>query len=104
MRRSGNPEFPFLLEAVAVTVWFLIPVSSLWVFLGLHTLHQKLPANRGLGWVPAGLPPLSPVCVPLTDFIRAQNCILPSHWLDLALGLSTDSLQVAGLSRPTVIN
>lgn len=72
--KSGNPEFPFLLEAVAVTVWFLIPVSSLWVFLGTTPPSETPCKQRGLGWVPAGLPPLSPVCVPLTDFIRAQNC------------------------------
>lgn len=97
-------SFHSYLTAVAVTVWFLVRVSSLWVFLGLHSLHQRLPANTGLGWVPAGLPPLSPVCVPLTDFIRGQNCTLPSDWLDLVLGLSTYSLPVAGLSLPAVIN
>ena len=50
----------------------------------MYSLCQTLPANGALGWVPAGL--CLHVSVPLTDFLRALNCVLPSDGVRLGCG------------------
>ena len=64
----------------------------------------ELPADRALGWLLAASIHL-PASFPLMNFISGSGAVFfVLIGLDLALGLSADNLQAAGLSLPAVMN